>query len=265
MKTPYVIYHPLEEIQAVDTHGQGWRGETVQESIDLCRYRLIEPFFRNYLPGDGKILEAGCGLGGWVFFLRNIGYDVLGIELSKDAIRMVREYNPDAPVFMDNVLGMNFPDKHFDAVISLGLLEHFEEGPQPAFREIRRILKDNGTFFVTVPIQNMNRRLVANPLKEFKRWLRKRGGVKYAFEEYRYTVSEFSNLLKDADYEILVCVPDEYQRPRCIGLFVDYPFLRHRKNKWELNWIGNMLNAVLSSLSPWLTTGGALWICRKKG
>lgn len=265
MKKPYIMYHPLEDVLAADTHGQCWKGETVRESIDLCRYRFVEPLFRQYLPKDGKILEAGCGLGNWVFYLRDLGYHIVGIELATDAIRMAKEYDPNAPIIMANVLRTDFPDRHFDAVISLGVLEHFEEGPQIAFQEIRRILKDNGLFFVTVPIQNMNRQLIANPLKEFKRWLKKLSGVRYAFEEYRYTVAEFSSLLRDANYEIVACVPDDYKPPKSMGLFVDYPFLRHKQNKWELNRIGHSLIAVLNYFSPWFASGGALWICRKQG
>ncbi len=265
MKTPYIMYHSLEEVQATDTHGQGWQGETVEESIGLCRYRMVEHLFRRHLPKEGRILEAGCGLGNWVFYLRNLGYDVVGIDLAGVAISLVKKYDPAAPVLVDDILATRFPDKHFDAVICLGVLEHFEEGPERGFREIRRVLKDNGMLCVSVPIQNMNRRLVANQLKEFKRWLRMRRGSKYTFEEYRYTPGQFSLLLQAADFEIVECVPDDYVPPRNIGLFIDYPFLRNRGSKWELNPFGNAVRRSLDLLSPWIASGGAFWICRKRG
>ncbi len=66
-RAPYKMYHPASEVQALDTHGQSWHGETVREGIDFCRHQLIEPVFRKYLPQKGKILEAGCGTGRWVF------------------------------------------------------------------------------------------------------------------------------------------------------------------------------------------------------
>ncbi|MBI1804056.1 MAG: class I SAM-dependent methyltransferase [Ignavibacteriae bacterium] len=261
---PYKMYHPIEEVQALDTHGQSWRGDRIDENIELCRFQLIEPHFRKYLPKNGKILEAGCGLGRWVFYLRKLGYDIIGIDLAADAVRIAKEYDPTAPIFSDNILQTTFPEKTFDAVISLGVVEHFEEGPQKAFQEAVRVLKDNGLFLVTVPIQNTSRLLIANRLKELKRWLRKRKGAQYIFEEYRYTRQEFDSLLRRAGFDIVECVPDDFTPPKNIGLHVDYPFFRHRNRKWELNAAGRTVKACCNLFSPWIVSAGALWMCRKR-
>lgn len=263
-RTSYKMYHPASDVQALDTHGQSWHGETVQEGIDFCKLQLIEPVFRKYLPMKGTVLEAGSGTGRWVFYLRDLGYDITGIDLAVDALRIAKEYDPKAPIHADDILHTSYPDRSFDAVISLGVVEHFEEGPQLAFQEASRVLKDDGLFFVTVPSQNLNRKLFANPMKEFKRWLMKRKGVLYAFEEYRYTRNEFSELLAEANFEILYMFPDDYRPPKNMGLFVDYPFLRHRTNKWELNSIGKLYHTVCHALSPWLACAGIMWVCRKK-
>ena len=260
----YKMYHPVAEVQAMETHGQCWHGETIEEGIEICRYQLIEPVFREYLPKKGKILEAGCGLGRWVFYLRRLGFDVVGIDLAADAIGKIKKYDPGAPVLTDNVLHTSFPPKHFDAVISLGVVEHFEDGPQRAFNEVRRMLKDGGLYFVTVPMQNVNRVLIANPLKELKRWLQKKKGVRYAFEEFRYRPKELRTLLTEAGFEIVKECPDDYLPPKNMGLYVDYPFLRHPSNKWELNGAGKLINSLLTTISPWIASAGTMWICRKK-
>ena len=264
MSTPYKMYHPVQEVTSMDTHGQCWHGETVDEGIEICPYQLIETVFRKYLPRNGRVLEAGCGLGRWVFYLQRLGYEIIGIDLAADALRVVREYDKNAPVRSDDILHTSFHDKHFDAVISLGVVEHFEEGPQEALGEAWRLLKDDGLLFVSVPVQNVSRKLFANPLKEFKRWLRKHRGAQYTFEEYRYTRGQFTERLHAANFEVVQIVPDDYRAPKNMGLYVDYPFLRHSTNKWELNGAGKMLSAALFSLSPWLVCAGALWVCRKK-
>jgi SAM-dependent methyltransferase len=261
---PYKMYHPRADVDALETHGQSWHDETVDENIVLCRYQFIEPLFREYLPKGGKILEAGCGLGRWVFYLRSLGYDVTGIDLAKEALELAKAYDPSAPIIARDILHTSFPDASFDAVISLGVVEHFEEGPQAAFHETLRLLKDGGLFFVTVPIQNLSRSLLANRLKELKRWLRKRLNVQYAFEEYRYTRRQFTALLEEAEFEILGTFPDDLLPPKNLGMYVDYPFLRHKARKWELNGIGHSLNTLLTKISPWATCAGALWICRKR-
>jgi SAM-dependent methyltransferase len=262
--TPYKMYHPRTEVEALDSHGQSWHNETVKENIDLCRYQLIESIFRKYLPRTGKILEAGCGLGRWVFYLRNLGYDITGIDLAADALRLAKEYDPSVPIHADNILRTSYPNGSFDAIISLGVVEHFEEGPEEAFRETRRLLKEGGLFLVTIPIQNLNRRMIANPLKEFKRWMNKRKGTEYIFEEYRYSRGQFQTLLEEMNFEIVLVVPDDFVPPKNIGLYVDYPFFRHKKNKWELNYPGKLMNSIFSGLSPWTVSAGALWICRKR-
>ena len=239
-------------------------GETVEEGIRLCPLQLIEPVFRKHLPLTGKILEAGCGTGRWVYYLRDLGYDVIGIDLAVDALRIAKEYDPQAPIHSDDILKTSYADGTFAAVISLGVCEHFEEGPQQAFRETYRVLQSNGLFFVTVPLQNVNRIIIANPLKQLKRWIQKRRGVEYVFEEYRYRRKEFSSLLREANFEIIQIVPDDYSSPKAMGLFVDYPFLRHRTNKWELNVIGKIYGSICTAISPWLTCAGTLFVCRKK-
>ncbi|MFI5250871.1 MAG: class I SAM-dependent methyltransferase [Bacteroidota bacterium] len=264
IRTPHKLLFPTERVEALDTHGQSWSGDTVKESIALCPHQLIEPYFLKYLPRKGKILEAGCGLGRWVFYLRSLGYDIIGIDLASEALRIVKAYDPQAPIYAENILHTAYPEKSFHAIISLGVVEHFEEGPQKAFRETYRLLTDDGLFFVTVPINNLSRRLIANPLKGLKRWIKKRGRVQYAFEEYRYTRQEFQILLEESGFEIFVHAPDEFKPPMNIGLYVDYPLFRHRSNKWELNGLGEFVNSILTALNPWINSAGALWICRKK-
>ena len=47
---------------------------------------------------------------------------------------------------------MSFPDNHFDAYLSLGVIEHWEEGPQQAIDEAYRVIKPGGYFFVSTPL-----------------------------------------------------------------------------------------------------------------
>lgn len=48
-------------------------------------------------------------------------------------------------------------------------------------------------------------------------------------------------------------VPDEYMLPKRMGLYVDLPFLRHKKNRWEMNALGKLLDRFFRSISPWLS------------
>jgi SAM-dependent methyltransferase len=234
----------------------------LEADIRLCSRQTIEPLFRMFLPREGKILEAGAGRGRWVFYLRRLGYDVAGLDLSRAEIAAARAFDPDVPIEYGNVLRTGYPDRSFAAVISLGVLEHFESGPQPALAEVRRILRSGGVFLVTVPTQNVMRVLLFNRIKGAQNLYRRIRNVRLEFDEYRYSRGQFETLLREAGFHILERAPDDFLPPMNMGLYADSRFLVHPERRWELNRAGNVLNAVLSAVSPWLHCSGTLWVCR---
>jgi len=262
---PYKFYGPVRDSEAPKTLGQWWRGESITESIELCEYETTYPVFFKYLPREGRILESGCGTGRWVFHLRQKGFNVTGIDLARDALEMAKAYDPSAPVLLDDVLHSRFADHSFDAAISLGVVEHFEEGPQRALAELRRILKDDGILLISVPINNPVRRLLFNRLRAMYAWYLMRKGTwkAVAFQEYRYTRKEFRNYLEGAGFEILEVAPQDFRPPKNMGLYTDFRSFQSRHKRWELNALGKLVFAVLRSVSPWVACSGVLWVCRK--
>lgn len=259
----YKIYQPASYAAVADTHGQVWAGETVAENIQLCAVQTIEPILLELLPKQGRILEAGCGLGRWVFYLTARGYDVTGIDLAREAIDEAKSFDPSAPVLYDDITRIGSPDETFEAAISLGVVEHFEEGPETALSELRRVLKPRGLLFVSVPVQNFLRIVFSNPLKDAYRWYRRRKGMEFAFEEYRYHRPFFTNLLRASGFDVLHIVPDDFHAPKNLGIYADLRFLRSKRGKWELNFPGKLLAGALGGFSPWAACAGALWVCRK--
>jgi len=260
---PYTIYRVLEAAPAPDSHGQCWVGEDVAESIGLCEYQTILPYLMTFLPREGRILESGCGLGRWVFYLRQRGFDVTGIDLARRAVHMAKAYDPSAPILRADVLHTPFPDHCFAAAISLGVVEHFEEGPQAALAELRRVLKPGGNLFISVPVQTFLRRAISHPLKDLYRWYRRRQGVAFAFDEYRFSCRAFERDLTAARFEVLAVVADDFLPPKNLGLYADLRFLQSRRTRWELNRFGKALAAVLRSISPWAACAGAHCVARR--
>ena len=116
--------------------------------------------FDKYIANPAaKILEAGCGLGGWVNYFYLKKFQVVGLEIDDELVQQVKRYNSKIPVEKGDIFNIHYPDSHFDAYISLGVIEHFEEGPIAALREANRVLKNGGLAFITVPYLNIFRKL----------------------------------------------------------------------------------------------------------
>jgi len=258
----YIIYEKNTEDISTDK-GEYWLGETVEEHAKLSRYHTIVPFFQRYLPREGRILEAGCGLGRIIIYLSKGGYNIEGIELNEDAVRKVKDFDKNLKIIVGDILKMSYEDNSFDAVISLGVIEHFEEGPQKALKEMHRILKPGGIFFVTVPYINLIRRFLYIPYNSLVVKMRRMQGLDMKFSAYLYTKKEMQLLLKDSKFEIIDIAPDDFVYPKTVGLYTDWTrYLGSKTTKWELNKPGKVIQKILSLFSPWVWCNCILFVAR---
>ena len=108
--------------------GEYWHGVSFTDFLNLTQYETILPVVIKYLPKQGKILDAGYGTGRWLLYLRKLGYDITGLDISEEALRTIRSYDNSIPVVQGDVEHTQFGDGAFTAIISLGVVEHFEKG-----------------------------------------------------------------------------------------------------------------------------------------
>ena len=118
-------------------------------------------------PLDGPILEGGCGLGFQVYSLKKLNYNVVGIDNSKVAIKVVNKTRPELNVKYGDVQKMLFPDNHFAGYWSIGVIEHSFNGYMNIAKESYRVIKPEGFLFLVFPYMS--------PLRRFKAkfWLYK--------------------------------------------------------------------------------------------
>lgn len=109
----------------------------------------------NYLklPQQSKIIDLACGKGRHSVFLNQLGFDVLGLDLSKESILHNKKFENASLEFKvhdmrEEILGLISEEK-VDAVFNLftsfGYFEN-EEDDKKVFYSIADILKDNGYF-----------------------------------------------------------------------------------------------------------------------
>jgi len=259
---PHKRLVPVSSLQGTEAPGQLGGSENLEDDIALCSLQTINEAFLRYLPKKGVILEAGAGRGRWVFHLRRLGYDCRGIELAASEVAFATSYDSDLPMITGDILRIPMGDKTCSAVISLGVLEHFEEGPQEALDEVKRILDADGLLLVTVPTRNLFRLLVIDRIKDLQTWIRRLAGTRLSFEEYRYTRRQFSHLLRQNGFDIMEMLPDDFAPPKNMGLYTDSRLFQSRSARWELNVAGRLIRFLLDLVSPWLSCSGTLWVCR---
>jgi len=92
----------------------------------------------------GKLLDIGCGTGEFLQAMKQVNWDVQGMETAKDA-RTFASQN-EIPV-ADNLNKIN--DK-FDIITMWHVLEHIHDVDE-LMKNIQRLLKDDGYFIITVP------------------------------------------------------------------------------------------------------------------
>lgn len=110
------------------------------------------------LPAGAKILDVGCGSGWLSEYFARLGYDVTGIDISDDLVRMARERVAKIPYNVDHATPLRCRfitcdievkplGEKFDAVICYDSLHHFED-EHAVFRHLAAMLDGGGLLFI---------------------------------------------------------------------------------------------------------------------
>ncbi len=109
-------------------------------------YRDLPEIIFEHVTGR-KTLDFGCGTGRSTRFLQKLGFQAVGVDISRDMIGKAKEIDPagDYRLVEDGNLG-EFEDSAFDLVLSVFTFDNVPtlEKKLGNFREIRRLLKSEG-------------------------------------------------------------------------------------------------------------------------
>lgn len=256
----YTVLAPRDYAQQQDTM---WDGMGYDHHITHIKRRSILPLFGKYLRPAARILEAGCGVGGWVYYLNQQGYRTIGID---NNVKILADSDRRHLKLCENdILEICFPDNTFDCYLSLGVVEHFPNGPGPALAEAYRVVKPGGYIFVSTPTTNLIRTLINHRIRDLRDLMYRARGTELHFAEYRFRKPELVEHVRRAGFEIVETVPNDTrvdQNTYSIGFYTDWPPLRTAE-KYKLNRLGQMLFATLKMLSPHLVVSGILVVGRK--
>ncbi len=139
-----------------DLSWQSWSktiSTEMQEIGQSEHYPLVTRMFKGVEP-RGYVLDAGCGLGRWVFLAAKESYGAHGVDLSETALQAARRFanenGLDSFFFKGDLRAMPVSTNVFNCIISLGAVEHFPETAQ-AIKEFYRIMRPGGNCLITTP------------------------------------------------------------------------------------------------------------------
>jgi SAM-dependent methyltransferase len=104
---------------------------------------------------EKNILDIGCGYGWFELYAVDVECKkIIGIEISsKDLVTAKNSINnSNVDFIVADALKLPFDDGVFDTVVSWEVLEHLPKDTEIVFfKEVRRVLKDNGVFYFSTP------------------------------------------------------------------------------------------------------------------
>jgi ubiquinone/menaquinone biosynthesis C-methylase UbiE len=134
-----------------ETHYTHWTRGEPENQIQLA-FRQHWILFQELMGANftgRRCLEVGCGRGSISAYFADAGFDCTLLDLSPAVIEtaksIFRHHNLPAKFVVGDALNLPFPEKSFDVIVSIGLLEHFED-IRTVLSEQIRVLDRGGLF-----------------------------------------------------------------------------------------------------------------------
>ncbi|HYG93449.1 MAG TPA: methyltransferase domain-containing protein [Nocardioides sp.] len=110
------------------------------------RRALVRRTVAGWVPG--RAVDVGCAGGGNAVVLRDLGWQVTGLEHNPEGVRIAASRG--LPVVRGDGRRLPFPDGRLDLVLSTDVWEHIDDDEAVA-RETARVLRPGGRALVAVP------------------------------------------------------------------------------------------------------------------
>jgi ubiquinone/menaquinone biosynthesis C-methylase UbiE len=109
--------------------------------------------FSQEIGGRRPVWDFGCGPGQTTKYLKDLGIEISGLDLSEKLLEQARTLHPEIHFRKGNILELEFDDDSIAGVVAFYAIIHFtEEQVGTAFREVFRVLQPGGIFLCTYHI-----------------------------------------------------------------------------------------------------------------
>lgn len=161
---------------------------------------FLDNIIKNININDGQILDVACGKGRHAKYLNHLGFNVTGIDLSKNSIEFAnKDSNENLKYFVHDMRSV-FKKNHFDLVTNLftsfGYFEN-QEDEQTTINAMSNNLKEGGLLLIDfMNVKKVISSLVTSESKEID-------GIKFLIER-KYDENHIIKkiIIKDQDSDL---------------------------------------------------------------
>jgi len=147
--------------------------------------------FLAFLPTQAEVLDIGCGGGQDSKFLADNGCSVLGIDVSKEMIKLAKKFAPKMNFKIADIMKMSSSNK-YDGIWCCRVFHHISMNEQDKFLDkIKSLLKKDGVLFLTS--------VVSDKKSDYEAFDSGNDGLL----KKRLTAKSFKNLLVQRNFKIL--------------------------------------------------------------
>ncbi len=160
LREEYDRWHAEQDVPEDDFYDAAWHG--------LARAHLGN-------VNGLRVLEIGCGRGGFARYLASQGADLVAADFSEKGVEIARRRLAglsNCTVLAADIQDIPFAAETFDLVISLETLEHVPD-PDKGLAELVRVTKVGGRILITTPnyislvgLSRLYRRLIGRRFQE---------------------------------------------------------------------------------------------------
>jgi len=178
-------------------------GDQKKSSVFISAYRRILPRLALREPSSAaplRALDLGCGTGELGAVLSEAGFQVTGVDISQQSLAKAKVVAPAVQFIEADMTGLPLPEQSQDAVFAMTSLEFCLEKSK-VLREVKRVLKSGGFFYVEVRNRDFVLNLISGKARDFFTQL---GILKvYPAESFKdFSYPEWKNLFHEAGFKV---------------------------------------------------------------
>lgn len=170
------------------THFRNFQNKEISNA-DIQYYKNL---YENYLPKDksSRILEIGCGLGKFLYFLKQLDYNnIEGIDVSEELVEIAKK---NSGIIVHHIVDinnfLNTKEGYYDLIVMFDVIEHIEKNKViDTLLRVNKSLTNNGIFLIST--ENM-----ASPIGRLQHYLD-------FTHEYNYTEITLQQVLEISGFK----------------------------------------------------------------